>query len=195
MMRYGYYALDMNYFEVVRDFDGIAAVLAVAIRHCIGAGFAAIRTYLFGFSLGARACLYAASKLRPEHQLEQLDLCDPAGYGFDGHTEHSNFDYTDLAQRVSCMHTSSFFGTSERRCDFDWNMGECGTHQVAAVGLTDSHKLCPMFWNAAFRNRFPAVSGESLDCPALDTDVTVTTSGNGTAAASPYFMGYKEHFE
>lgn len=190
VMKYGYYALDTNYLEVVRDFDGIAAVLTVAIKACIGAGFDALRIYLFGFSLGSRVCLYAASKLPKQTVLEQMDLCDPAGYGFDGHPEHNDFDYTNLAQRVCCMHTSRFFGTSERRCDVDWNLGECGTHQVAAVGISDSHKLCTMFWNSAFRNRFYAVSGSSLDCPALETDVTLP--GDGNSSTSRYYMGYKD---
>lgn len=192
-MKYGYYALDSNYFEVLREFDSVASVLTTAIRSFLLAGFQARRTYLFGFSMGARVAVYAASQLKnetastdPNDLLEQIDCCDPAGYGFDGTAEHSGFQIVGLAKRVTCLHTSCFFGTSERRCDYDWNLGECGKHQPAAKSLTDSHKLCTRFWIAAFQHKFPAVAADAEKCGVDHRAVKKVADSNG-----PYCFGYQ----
>lgn len=188
-MKYGYYALNINYFEVIRNFDGIADVLSRAIRCFLAAGFKALLTYMFGFSLGARLAMYAAAHLAPI-VIAQLDCCDPAGFGFDGHKEHTNFEVSGSALLVSCMHTSTFFGTRERRCDIDWNLGECGKRQVAAAGVADSHKLCTQFWNAAFVNDFPAVQCNECKCGRDARAVRVSADN-----AEGYFMGYQEECE
>lgn len=189
VMKYGYFAIDINYFEVIGEFDGLADVLVRAIRVFLSNGFCPKRTYLFGFSLGARIAMYAASRVRAEHPFERLDLCDPAGFGFDGHREHTSFRIQGLADCVNCVHTSSFFGTRERRCDCDWILGECGKKQVAAMGgIADSHKLCTQFWIESFTHRFPAVRADEAKCGHDPRAVKrLADDENG-----PYYLGYQE---
>lgn len=189
VMKFGYYAVDLNYFEVISEFDGIADVLARAIRTFLHFGFEPQRTYMFGFSLGARLSMYAASRAKPAHPFERMDMCDPAGFGFDNHREHTNFAIRGLAKCVNCMHTSSFFGTRERRCDSDWLLGDCGKKQAAGLsGVADSHKLCTQFWIESFKHRFPAVPLDEKKCgpdPRAVASLVDATGGH-------IHMGYNE---
>lgn len=189
VMKYGYFAIDLNYFEVIGEFDGIADVLVRALHTFLDAGFCPRRTYLFGFSLGARLSMYGASRVQPEHRFEKMDLCDPAGFGFDGHPEHTNFQIIGLADRVNCVHTSRFFGTRERRCDCDWMLGDCGQKQCASEGgIADSHKLCTQFWISAFDHPFPAVPGDEEKC-GVDRRAVRKLSDERHAQ---YYLGYNE---
>lgn len=75
------------------------------------------------------------------------------------------------AKNVQCIHTSSLAGTTLRQCHQDWMMGKCGKEQPAQnwfkwlycktthscdTSLHESHGLCPLFYNSAFKNDFIA---------------------------------------
>lgn len=68
-------------------------------------------------------------------------------------------DSRAAAKNVQCIHTSSSQGTWNRDCHQNWNMGYCGRYQIAEETNPDhaqSHGMCNIFYNAAFRHNFYA---------------------------------------
>lgn len=66
-------------------------------------------------------------------------------------------DASLAAENVQCIHTSNTYGTMQRNCTQNWNMGVCGYAQVGAMAYPKgSHGLCPYFYNAAFTHDFVA---------------------------------------
>lgn len=79
-----------------------------------------------------------------------MDLCDPAGPGFD-----VNAAVMPAAKNVACINTSNDKGTSVYNCHQNFRMGNCGKTQAAAGSYPlGSHGLCPFFYNLAFKNDF-----------------------------------------
>lgn len=65
-------------------------------------------------------------------------VCDPAGPGFDG-TNTSN--PTTAALNSQCIHTASGgYGTRERNCHQNWNMGNCGESQIGQRFVNDKRR-------------------------------------------------------
>ena len=147
-MDYTYYGDVFNYFKLVSHFDGVADILTKKFKQIENFD----RQFCFGFSFGSRLCVEAGIRIGNQ-KIPRMDLCDPAGPGFDG------LYYKDpqlAAKNVACINTSNLKGTQSYVCHQNYRMGNCGWSQPGdgwGFGL-DSHDLCPMFYNAAFDNKF-----------------------------------------
>lgn len=156
-MNYYNYSKNGNYFQLVRNFDGIAEVLTNKLRQFKTQNFHPDNFLVFGFSFGAQLALEAGRRFGTK-LIGQIDVCEPAGPGFDRNSEYQKQDPKDAAQNVQCIHTSSDKGTSKRNCHQNWMMGNCGKSQVAAGPKPKgSHGLCPYFYNSAFWFKFLAI--------------------------------------
>ena len=88
-------------------------------------GFDPKKGFMFGFSLGARVVIEAGRNFG-EKKIPEIDVCDPAGPGFDDY----KFDPRLSAENVQCIHTSSDKGTKRKSdCNQNWLMGNCGESQ------------------------------------------------------------------
>ncbi|XP_058454946.1 pancreatic lipase-related protein 2-like [Malaya genurostris] len=148
----------LDYFgELVPYFKYLANELYTHLRRLESIGFDPATGYMFGFSFGAHLAIEAGRRLGLK-KLERLDVCDPAGPGFDSDGEYSLLDPREAAKRVQCIHTSTKYGTSRRNCHTNWSMGNCGKDQPGAGKYPKgSHGLCPHFYNSAFEHDFYAV--------------------------------------
>ncbi|KAJ6646793.1 Pancreatic lipase-related protein 2 [Pseudolycoriella hygida] len=156
-MDYSYFSKSSNYYSLVRNFNGIASVLANKLKYFQSISFDPDNMYLFGFSFGGQLVLESARRFG-KMLIKQIDVCDPAGPGFDNNILHSRNSPRKSAKNVQCIHTSSSKGTRKRDCHQNWNMGNCGNSQVASGPRPlGSHGLCPYFYNNAFQHRFPAI--------------------------------------
>ena len=150
-MDYSIYANDWDYFRLVSQFERISAVLTKKFEH-IG-NFD--RQYCFGFSFGARLCV--ESGFAVGSVIESMDLCDPAGPGF-------NFfwrirDPKLGAKNVGCINTSIDKGSRVYNCHQNFRMGRCGEWQPAAGPYPlGSHGLCPYIYNKAFDHEFVPIN-------------------------------------
>ncbi|XP_053690654.1 lipase member H-like [Sabethes cyaneus] len=157
-MSYGNNNHQMDYFnELVPHFDELASNLTNHYRRLEAFGFNPADGLVFGFSFGSQLAFESGSNYGVR-KLGRIDACDPAGPGFDGNSKRSSLDPTAAAQKVQCIHTSSNYGTSQRNCHVNWNMGQCGKEQVGAGPFPKgSHGLCPYFYASAFTHSFFAV--------------------------------------
>lgn len=147
-MDYSRYSNVSNYFDLVKHFDGISEILLNKFKQ-IG-NFD--RQYCFGFSFGARLCIDAGIKVGNQ-AINRMDVCDPAGPGFDG-TQRVK-DPKLAAKNIACINTSTDKGTSIYNCHQNFRMGKCGSTQPAAGKRPmGSHGLCPHFYAKAFDLEF-----------------------------------------
>lgn len=144
-MDYSEFSNTKDYLKLVLDFRGISAVLLKKLKQ-IGHYD---DQFLFGFSFGARLCEHAGLKIGNQ-QLNRMDLCDPAGPGFD------NFkDPKQAAKFVGCINTSTDKGTNVYKCHHNYRMGSCGDWQAGATSYPiGSHGMCPYLYNLAFKHNF-----------------------------------------
>ncbi|XP_037034172.1 pancreatic triacylglycerol lipase-like [Bradysia coprophila] len=156
-MDYSIFSMNSNYYALVRDFNGIANVLTKKLKDFQALSFVPNNIYMFGFSFGAQLVLEAGRRFGKK-LIKQIDVCDPAGPGFDNNILHSRNSPRNSAQNVQCIHTSANKGTRKRDCHQNWNMGNCGNTQAAAGPRPlGSHGLCPYFYTTAFQHRFLAI--------------------------------------
>jgi Lipase len=145
------------YRRLVRNFEPIVDILTHKLRQLETDGFKPEDGYMFGFSFGAHIALHAALNAFGENRFGEIDLCEPAGPGFDG-TMRELKAMSLAAKNVQCIHTSNTLGTRSRSCHQDWNMGHCGDYQVGAMPSPKGHHgLCPYFYANAFDHPFYAV--------------------------------------
>lgn len=119
-----------DYPFLVTHFKSVAKVLTDKLVELRGKGFRYSDAFLFGFSYGSRLITRAGNDIG-QKQLGVIHLCDPAGPGFDKHTNSA--DPRTAAQFSQCIHTNSKGrGTEERNCDQNWSLGHCGEWQPAS---------------------------------------------------------------
>lgn len=170
-----------KYPEVALHFDGIIKAVANEVVTFNKRGFTAANTFFFGFSIGAQVALAVGREVSGNigGKVARVDACDPTSLGI---PVAWTKDSTLSAVNVQCIHTNSlFFGTTKRDCHQDWDMGNCGLHQTINVNIT-SHLQCPIFYNSAFKNDFPAMAKPAA-C-ATPTKLGVYDAG--------YKMGYAQ---
>ncbi|XP_058826876.1 pancreatic lipase-related protein 2-like [Topomyia yanbarensis] len=157
-MDYSIFSVTDDYFTgLVPHFNLIVENLVQKLHVLDSKGFHPRNGFLFGFSFGAQAAMEAGRRFGAK-RLERIDVCEPAGPGFDSDTTTSVQNPQQAARNVQCIHTSSDIGTFRRECHQDWNMGNCGRDQPAAGAYPKgSHGLCPYFYNSAFSNEFRAI--------------------------------------
>lgn len=150
-------------FSINADFKPIAAVISKKIQ-AIG-NFD--RFFFYGHSLGARIAVEVGAT-GAKAQIAQMDLCDPAGPGFDFF--ETTTGPTQAAKNVQCIHTTNLLGTGVYNCDHDWRMGnDCGFGQT--WDGERSHNICNDYYNAAFDRDFLPLA--KSDCPsAMPIDIT-----------------------
>ncbi|XP_038106977.1 uncharacterized protein LOC6049112 [Culex quinquefasciatus] len=165
-MDYHKYAQTIDYFRgLVPNFNRIVDSLVWRLRELEQSGFDPAEGLVFGFSFGAQTAMDAGRRFG-FRKLGRIDVCDPAGPGFDSpDTALSILDPKLAARNVQCIHTS-LLGTTRRSCHQNWNMGNCGLRQPGTVALQESHSLCPRYYNSAFTNEFRAVP-KPLECFSL----------------------------
>ncbi|XP_031640237.1 uncharacterized protein LOC116352087 isoform X2 [Contarinia nasturtii] len=144
-----------DYGFLLVNFKTIANLLTDKLKVLRELAFDSSSSYLFGFSFGARLIAKAATDLGTK-QIGTIHLCEPAGPGFDG---LRNADPKMAAVHSQCIHTASGgYGTRERTCHQNWNMGNCGESQIGQRPFPlGNHGLCPVFYISAFDNVFAAV--------------------------------------
>lgn len=141
---YSRYSKNGNYFRLLPHYYNIAAVLTKYLLH-IGDPE---RIFIFGFSFGARLSVEAGIASF-NGSIDRIDLCDPAGVGFDKRSRAKL--HTLAAQNVACIDTSTNYGTRTYNCHQNFRMGACGFVQAAHGPYPKgSHGLCPYFYNSAF---------------------------------------------
>ncbi|XP_052873365.1 pancreatic lipase-related protein 2-like [Anopheles cruzii] len=165
-MDYNNFSRHDDYFGMVRQFLPIGMVLVEKLHQLEDFGYDFDRGHMFGFSFGARLSLESLRKFGPG-KMGSLDVCEPAGPGFDGDPVHLEKDPQEAAKTVQCIHTSDNYGTSQRNCHQNWNLGRCGRWQDAAGPYPKgSHGLCPYMYNSAFRHDFLAMPNR-YNCPTI----------------------------
>lgn len=185
-MNYSYYSDRGNYLEVITHFIPISNLLARKMRQINDNGASSDNIFMFGHSFGGRivveaGLLFGLDRIGQIDSwekyyltvtscliLKRFSACDMAGPGFDFIYKK---DPKRAAKNVQCIHTSINLGTMERKCHQDWLMGHCGItqdagHDVGAAiclvtrncppAIITNHSLCPIFYNAAFKNDFKA---------------------------------------
>ncbi|XP_062558631.1 inactive pancreatic lipase-related protein 1-like [Armigeres subalbatus] len=156
-MDYSKYSIDDYFNGLVPKFPLVVEAILGKLEELEVRGFDPANGYLFGFSFGAQSSIEAGRRFG-FRRIGRIDVCDPAGPGFDGDRVFSSLDPKCAAKNVQCIHTSNDKGTFVRECSQNWNMGNCGTNQPAAGQYPKgSHGLCPYFYNSAFVNEFRAV--------------------------------------
>ncbi|XP_055590953.1 uncharacterized protein LOC129743036 [Uranotaenia lowii] len=155
------------------NFDRLTNALVTFIRRLLSLGFESNRGFLFGFSYGAQMVLEAGRRLG-DQKLARIDVCEPAGAGFDGNLTYNSLDMKSAANAVQCIFTSLISSTVNRTsCHINWHMGTCGFNQPAEKNYFElgSHGLCPYFYNSAFDNPFVAMKRPHY-CPEWKRDVS-----------------------
>ncbi|XP_065084036.1 pancreatic lipase-related protein 2-like [Ochlerotatus camptorhynchus] len=157
-MDYSKYSMTEDYFgALVPKFELVVDALLGKLKEVENRGFDPANAHLFGFSFGAQASIEAGRRFG-FRKIDRLDVCEPAGPGFDSDRVFSSLEMKAAAKNIQCIHTSIDKGTFRRECHQDWNMGNCGANQVAAGPYPKgSHGLCPYFYNSAFQNEFRAI--------------------------------------
>jgi len=108
------------------------------------------RTYMFGFSFGSRLCTEAAVNYYNQ-SIESMDLCDPAGPGFDSSVKDPKLG----SKKVRCINTSTDKGTDKYNCHRNYRMGSCGGSQPGAGSPPmGSHGMCPYLFANSFKYNF-----------------------------------------
>lgn len=134
---YSQYSKNGNYGRLVPHYEKIAAVLT---KYLLLIGNPE-RIFMYGFSFGARLAVEAGIASF-NGSIDRIDLCDPAGVGFDG-TPRAKVP-TLAAQNVACIDTSTNYGTGNYNCHQNFRMGACGSAQAAHGSYPKgSHGLCP----------------------------------------------------
>lgn len=176
---YSNFGTNPDYFHIVgTDFAPISKVIG---KKLVQIGNYS-RIFMFGFSFGARL-VTEVGITTANGTIGRIDLCEPAGPGFDYTPLARNF--TLAAKIVTCISTSNDKGTtSYNLCPQSFRMGWCGWAQSAAsVYPMGSHGLCPHIYNSAFNYSFvPNVALRKYGCP-------YTTLSNMTACPGAR-MGY-----
>lgn len=157
MPDYYAYTGNENYPAVVVAYNGIERAIYNQLKKFYENGFTPINTFLYGFSFGGQLSLGVGRRWTfnsPYDRIYRVDTCDTTSVGFEM-TPNSKLS----ARNVHCVHTNSFLlGTEKRDCHRDWNMGVCGEYQLAdREPPSESHNLCPIFYNIAFTEEFPAI--------------------------------------
>lgn len=165
LIDYSVYANVTNYFSLVPHLDGVAAVLTKKLKQ-IGNYE---RQYCYGHSFGSRVCIKSGIEIG-NRSIARMDLCDPAGPGFDGFLQgfmgvFRRQDPKLAAQNVACINTSTFKGTTVYNCHQNFRMGDCSTHQVASLPSLTHHQLCPYFYINSFDYKF--VPNNFYNCTSL----------------------------
>ncbi|XP_055589388.1 uncharacterized protein LOC129741665 [Uranotaenia lowii] len=157
-MQYGHGPTYESYFSVLLpNFDGLANLLVQFLRRLETLGFDAGNGLLFGFSFGGQLVLEAGRRLGTQ-KLGRIDVCEPAGPGFDDNGTYSAAILKNSAKKVQCIYTGLMFSSLNRNCHVNWKMGFCGISQPASGAVLSDHNICPYFYNSAFENRFPAMA-------------------------------------
>jgi pimeloyl-ACP methyl ester carboxylesterase len=165
-MDYSPYSQVTNYIRLYKHFNGILRILTQKLDQLLRAGFDPNKGYIFGFSFGAQLVLRAARRFG-DQRFKEVDVCDPAGPGFD--LIRTTIDFRGVAKHVQCIHTSQSLGTVfSNLCHQDWRLGNCGINQDAAKEPPcGSHGLCPYFYNIAFTHDFKAIP-KPKECTATN---------------------------
>lgn len=175
---YSKYANVSNYFSLVTHFEGISALITRKLKQ-IGSYD---RQFCFGFSFGSRLCVDAGINIG-NRSIARMDLCDPAGPGFDGIMRGR--DPKLAAKNVACINTSTDKGTVIYNCHQNFRMGHCGSWQAAAGPKPmGNHGLCPFFYNEAFDHQF--VPNNFYKC---------TSNQMANVSFSEVQMGYSGNFD
>lgn len=75
-------------------------------------------------------------------------VCDPAGPGFDGTNTSSPIT---AALNSQCIHTASGgYGTRERNCHQNWNMGNCGESQIGQRFVTTCRYFDALVYDSTY---------------------------------------------
>lgn len=158
--------------------------------------------FVFGFSYGAQLALELGRSLKGSSKIARMDrkpkicinlkliaqlitllaVCEPTIFTF---LENIIADSKKSASNVQCIHTNSLgYGTPERDCHQDWNMGNCGQSQPAALDPPmGNHGLCPYFYNSAFDYKFLAKNNTN-SCNLL------VTANKAKEWPEGFMMGY-----
>lgn len=171
---YSVYSKNGNYFALVPHYEKIADVLTKYLLHVGNPE----RIFMFGFSFGSRLTVEAGIASY-NGSIERIELCDPAGPGFEG-TARAKVP-TLAGRNVACISTSNNYGTTLHNCHQNFRMGNCGYAQAAHGNYPKgSHGLCPYFFNAAFDFDF---------VPYNDYSCSSTRSANITHEVKMGFLG------
>jgi len=184
-MDYSVYSKNPNYGTLVSKFENISAVLS---KKLIQIGNYE-REFIFGFSFGARVAVDAALKVGKQ-AIGRMDLCDPAGPGF-----NKLVDSTLAAKNVQCINTSNDKGTNVYNCHQNFRMGNCGQSQAASgPPPLASHGLCPYFYNLAFtydytfNNYYGCSSPRMVKNPPSNVKMGYFLDFNGTRFRGDIFV-------
>ncbi|KAG5674187.1 hypothetical protein PVAND_004170 [Polypedilum vanderplanki] len=181
---YSNYSMNSNYFLLTPHFANISNVFLKFLIKLDKEGFDFNNGYMFGFSYGAWLAIKTA-KTFGNGRFAQIDVCDPAGPGFDYLIDMG--DISLAAQNVQCIHTNSGgYGTILRNCSQNWLMGICGIAQIgASIYPKGHHGLCPYYYTAAFK----------YDFVAWQNIYACYTTRIVTNYPELFRMGYKESLE
>lgn len=153
-MDYGKYANVSNYFDLVPHLYGVSAVLTKKLKQIGGIEL----QYFYCHSFGSRVCIESGIEIG-NRSIPRMDLCDPAGPGFDGPLQgplaiFRRKDPKRAGKNVACINTSTFKGTTVYNCHQNFRMGDCSTFQIGSTSNRSSHQLCPIFYINSFDNKF-----------------------------------------
>lgn len=119
---YSAYSCNADYFNMVNvDYLPLANITLKKAQQ-IG-NFS--RMHMFGFSFGGRIATKVGSDLNS--QVQKVQLCESAGPGFQySGIADRDIPPTKAGKEVSCINTSSGYGTTVYDCHQNWRMGYCG---------------------------------------------------------------------
>lgn len=172
------------------NFVAIQSVITRKLQQLDELGFDPSKGHMFGFSFGSHLVLESAYQYGPK-KLGRVDVCDPAGPYFVSDSD-SVMHAMDAAVAVQCIHTCSTFGTRDRYCQKNINMGRCGHSQPASpfFAIASNHNFCPTFYINAFTNDFFLIPKEKVKETLKVTCYPRKETPNVTLFSEPAKMGY-----
>ena len=162
---YSVYSVN-DYWTLFTRFTPIQAVLTKKLQQLNDLKFDPKKGHLFGFSFGSQLTFEGAYQfaVNTGKKIARADCCEPAGPYFPL-SFASVIHAINCTDQVHCIHTSCGYGTCDRYCQKDVNMGECGNYQVGQTSPPLlSHGMCPHIYNNAFNFNFKIVNTTVAQC-------------------------------
>ncbi|XP_063708675.1 uncharacterized protein LOC134837237 [Culicoides brevitarsis] len=158
---YSYYT-QKSFNELLALKGNLTTFIARKLRYFEELGFNPDNGILFGFDIGAHFVLEAGIKYGVK-KIGRIDCCEPRTNGFTS-SDPSMAQTADAAKHVQCMHTSEDFGTADRFCPHDVNLGVCGRSQPEDIFTWAGNDIkCIEYYVASFKYDFNLVTQAAVE--------------------------------